>query len=846
MNIDDKTLKTLTEQNKKLNTLILDIAKVHTFNVKTEWRQIEYLSLRDSLIKNIDFLSNFPNIYYLDLYQNPIENYAPLMEVRTFGFLSFSSPESYLEKKIMCLHNINAITIKVEIKDRSNYQSFIFKNPNVLIMNNSIIEFNYKIFFLRLVQKWKYYCKKLYFQINGEKLETSKDKEIIAEMQEKDINKKFIVHKKENTTNSKIREIENFFEEFNTLMIKYYKNKKENLLNGNIYRLEKKKLLIINKTLFNIIKFNHNNEGLYKFMPNKKSNMNNNNLLSLSIHYPNLNINIFNQLTLPELKKITLSIILLNIFKIFSKDITLFLLTLIFMKTNYYKQNIKTVSKFDLMNQIKDFLNIKPLYIIALYFQIYDDFYKNIDKKNNNGIEKNLKMIQITNKVMDIANYLKLKNNDKDDFNGGIDFEIISDINCIKNIKEFHELLELNEHHNLHQIQKIQYLNKIIHSDASEINFFKSTTNKINNDADPNNQNIEENNKNDNNINNIKLKKSKINNFIKYFIRINVFDDLLNIIQYVYDFIIFNHLDKELEHDFSDDIQFLIAIKNNMFLFVSNKNQYKESFADKYFNKLQAESILANRFFFKNEKIRRVNQESNNVFLNQRHKIYHPNKKKLNSFSKVKTLKQQMIDQEIQLKTEFINNALNSFFVVKKEKSQNKNHIIGNSLPNCKTPDLFNSRNNLLFYKTMRYIKNNNNILPVTSNGKINSYFHKYTNHSSNKTLINNNDKRKYILNKLPNMQCNNLKMSYDILKPISNDKKLFLKTFTSPRTKKEALFIKSPNNNESRLSTGPNMRYLINNNGTKNGRFDDFVYSKKENKNYMDFSTTLSNKTNN
>ena len=156
MNIDDKTLKSLTKKNKKLNTLILDIAKIHSLNFKIEWRQIEYLSLRDSLVKNINFLENLPNIYYLDLYQNPIENYTPLMEARTFGFLSFSSPESYLEKKILCLHNLNAITIKVEIKDRSNYQSFIFKNPNVLIMNNSIIEFSFKIFFLKLIQKFKY------------------------------------------------------------------------------------------------------------------------------------------------------------------------------------------------------------------------------------------------------------------------------------------------------------------------------------------------------------------------------------------------------------------------------------------------------------------------------------------------------------------------------------------------------------------------------------------------------------------------------------------------------------------------------------------------------------------
>ena len=844
MNIDDKTLMDLTKQNKKLNTLILDLAKVYSLNVKLEWRQIEYLSLRDSLIKRIDFLNNLPNIFYLDLYQNPIENYTPLIEAKTFGFLSFSSPGSYLEKRILCLHNINAIIIKVEIKDRSNYQTFIYKNPNVLIMNNSIVEFKYKIFFFKLIQRWRYYCKKLFNVKNGEKIEGNTDKEITSEMPEKEITKKFSVHKKQNTTNPKIKEIENFFEEFNFLMIEYYKNKNENILNGNIYKLERKKLIMINKTLFNVIKFNHNNEGLFKFTPNKKVNSSNI-FLNSSIYYPNLSLNIFNHLTPPELKKISLSIILLKIFKIFSKDITLFLLTLIFMKTNYYKQNRNNIVKFDLMTSLKDFVNMKTIYLITSYYQIYENFYKLIDKKNITGIEKNLKIIYLTNRVMDIVNYQKVKNN-ANDFNEEVDYEIINDIKYIKNIKEFQEIFESTEMQKMNDVQKIQYLNNVIQNESSDVNYLKTIGNKNNNEVDNNKQNIDENtiNNNDNKINNIKIKKSKINNIIKFFIKINVFDDLLNIIQYVNDFIIYNHLDKDLEHDFSDDIQFLISIKNNMFLFVSNKNIYNESFADKYFNKLQADNMLANRFFFKNEKIQRINKCYYNVFLNQRHRIFHPNKKKLTSFSKVKTLKQQLQDQEKQLKTEFIKNALNSFFVITKETPNKKIKNIGNSIKNCKSQGFYNSRNFQINKTDRNKDQNYHRMLSVSTNDRDNNYFNKYSNISCDKTVTNFISERKYNLNKLPNTQLNNLKFSYDSFNPNFYNKNLFLKTSNSPQPKKGSIFIpKVPSFNEVQLTSGSNLKYLINNTGLNNKRFSNFFYSIKENKNRVKFSPVQQSK---
>ena len=118
--------KTENSTESGINTLILNRAGIYSFEIKNYYKQIECLSLRDSFIKNISFILNLPNIYYLDLFGNPIENYKPLVKIGTFGFLCISPPLNYFEKQILSLKSLNVVILQAEIKDKGIYNNFFY------------------------------------------------------------------------------------------------------------------------------------------------------------------------------------------------------------------------------------------------------------------------------------------------------------------------------------------------------------------------------------------------------------------------------------------------------------------------------------------------------------------------------------------------------------------------------------------------------------------------------------------------------------------------------------------------------------------------------------------------
>ena len=155
--LTDKKDKEEKEQNSCINTLILNSANIYSFEIKNIYNQIECLSLRDSFIKNIYFLLNLPNIYYLDLFGNPIENYKPLIKIGTFGFLCISPPLNYFEKQILSLKSLNIVILEAEIKDKGIFNNFLMRNPNILVMNNTIIDFGKKIRTFYTMINFRYY-----------------------------------------------------------------------------------------------------------------------------------------------------------------------------------------------------------------------------------------------------------------------------------------------------------------------------------------------------------------------------------------------------------------------------------------------------------------------------------------------------------------------------------------------------------------------------------------------------------------------------------------------------------------------------------------------------------------
>ena len=143
------------ENNNSYYTLVLDLAKIYSIEIRFQWFQIEYLSLRNSLLKNIDFIINMPNLFYLDLYQNPIESFTPFLISNSFGYLCFSPPANYFEQKILSIEKMNAIFLIANIKSISTKKMFLQKNPNILVINNDIIDFDYKIKLLAVNQGQK-------------------------------------------------------------------------------------------------------------------------------------------------------------------------------------------------------------------------------------------------------------------------------------------------------------------------------------------------------------------------------------------------------------------------------------------------------------------------------------------------------------------------------------------------------------------------------------------------------------------------------------------------------------------------------------------------------------------
>ena len=317
------------QNNNSFYTIILDLAKLYSIEIRIQWFQIEYLSLRNSLLKNIDFITNMPNLFYLDLYQNPIETFTPFLVSNSFGYLCFSPPSNYFEQKILSIEKMNAIFLIADIRNISIKKMFLQKNPNVMVINNDIIDFDYKIKILTVNQGQKN---------KDSNINKNKKKEDEKNITKIDINfsNKFKVKNKEGCTNKKIIDIENFINEYNTNMIDFQKDGKINYNQIKINLEEKKKLIFISDCYLNILKLNNpNNYNYYKYIPIKEKN--NNNIIDYSnLQNFQINLLIFKNFTIPSLKEFLLSILILYIFKILSKDISFELLRLILLKSHYY------------------------------------------------------------------------------------------------------------------------------------------------------------------------------------------------------------------------------------------------------------------------------------------------------------------------------------------------------------------------------------------------------------------------------------------------------------------------------------------------------------------------------
>ena len=108
------------------------------------YKNLEYLSITNNYIKNLDFIMKFPNLFYLDLYRNPLEELTALNNKNIFGYLRLSI-ELYNEKKILNIYNLQCGILDIELKNKKYLKIFNMHNNHICLLNNQIQYFIDKI-----------------------------------------------------------------------------------------------------------------------------------------------------------------------------------------------------------------------------------------------------------------------------------------------------------------------------------------------------------------------------------------------------------------------------------------------------------------------------------------------------------------------------------------------------------------------------------------------------------------------------------------------------------------------------------------------------------------------------
>lgn len=124
-----------------MNLNSLNIQSLSLFNL---WTKVEYLSLKDNLIKDLSFLPYFPMLFYLDISNNSIEDFDLFNTYNLYGYLSLTSPSNFLEKKILTIRNLNVGILNLDIKNET-YANIVINNPNILLFNGTFYSYNEKI-----------------------------------------------------------------------------------------------------------------------------------------------------------------------------------------------------------------------------------------------------------------------------------------------------------------------------------------------------------------------------------------------------------------------------------------------------------------------------------------------------------------------------------------------------------------------------------------------------------------------------------------------------------------------------------------------------------------------------
>ena len=435
----------------KFNISSLKYTPLNPFMIEC-FNNLEYLSLKYNLIRNLHFIKYLPNLFYLDASNNPLEDIEILNIKNVFGYLKLSL-ESFNEKQILNINGLCCGILELYLYDESLLTIFKNNNPFICLFNDKINYFYDKVLadedkVTRKARRYSFKSRKMLIDKfifgrenndkqkgnNGNKQNKKEKEEIFNEKYSKDNNKNKRKIKRANsiklkynfincyvygfkpiktlkeikesrdiedkTKNKGLVKIKNFFDEYNGKLITICNNcntrdrnakvpvKAKYLKTYKIYLLLEKKKLILLNDIYQKISVFNEDKKSDKFFIYKKEYMNVNPYID---NIEMLQLKDYVKLidSNPSIALIVLIVLLFYCIGIISN---LMMYTLIkHLLVKYYK--------YFYLNKLPKFENENTNYHFLSY---YFDNYENIKEKFNSTDIKD-------KKTLDILSILEMK-----------------------------------------------------------------------------------------------------------------------------------------------------------------------------------------------------------------------------------------------------------------------------------------------------------------------------------------------------------------------------------------------------------------------------------------------------
>ena len=81
------------------------------------FNNLEFLSITNNYIRSLDFILNLPNLFFFDVFGNPLEDLSALNKKNIFGYLRLSI-EAFNEKKILNIFDLQCGILDIDLKDK--------------------------------------------------------------------------------------------------------------------------------------------------------------------------------------------------------------------------------------------------------------------------------------------------------------------------------------------------------------------------------------------------------------------------------------------------------------------------------------------------------------------------------------------------------------------------------------------------------------------------------------------------------------------------------------------------------------------------------------------------------